>query len=131
MRTGWAPAPGSPTGASPLYSIFSISQSCAATFTASERAVGLVACREVSIAKPVMTARTEIRAGIDDKHARAICDEIGDRLRENLNRAIPRNLPARLQELIDLLAAADHARAPSIVPSLDDITSRAVSATTT
>jgi hypothetical protein len=90
-----------------------------------------VACREVSIAKPVMSARTEIRAGIDDKHARAICDEIGDRLRQNLNRAIPRNLPARLQELIDLLAAADHARAPSIVPSLDDITSRAVSATTT
>jgi hypothetical protein len=77
-----------------------------------------------------MSARASIR--IDDEHARAICDEIGERLRVRLRREIPKTLPPRLQELIDLLAAADHDAAPSIVPSLDDIiaTSEVSSATT-
>ena len=60
---------------------------------------------------------------IDGEHARAICDEIGERLRVRLRRDMPDTLPPRLQRLIDLLAAADHDRAPSIVPSLDDIRS--------
>jgi hypothetical protein len=66
-----------------------------------------------------MSARISIR--IDDVHARAISDEIGERLRVRLRHEMPTNLPHRLQELLDLLAAADHQTAPSIVPSLDDI----------
>jgi hypothetical protein len=66
-----------------------------------------------------MSARVSIH--IDDVHARAICEEIGERLRETLNRAVPHHLPPRLQHLIERLAAADHDEAPSIVPSLDDI----------
>jgi hypothetical protein len=58
---------------------------------------------------------------IDSRHARAICDEIGERLRMLLKRDLPKTLPPRLQELLDRLAAADDDVAPSIVPSLDDI----------
>ena len=64
---------------------------------------------------------------IDDVHARAISEEIGWRLRVRLRHEMPANLPHRLQELIDRLAAADHQTAPSIVPSLDDIENIAVS----
>jgi hypothetical protein len=39
---------------------------------------------------------------------------------------MPHHLPPRLRELIDLLAAADHDTAPSIVPSLDDLRSIAI-----
>jgi hypothetical protein len=68
-----------------------------------------------------MSAPREIRLSIDDVHARAICDEIGERLRESLGRAAPCQLPPRLQQLIEMLIAADHDGAPSIVPSLDDL----------
>lgn len=84
--------------------------------------------RKVNVAEQVMSARTDVRVLINDAHARAICNEIGDRLRETLNRAMPHHLPQRLQELIDLLAAADHDTAPSIVPSLDDLPSIAIPA---
>jgi hypothetical protein len=72
-----------------------------------------------------MSARNSIR--IDDVHARAISDEIGWRLLVRLRHEMPTNLPHRLQELIDRLAAADHQPAPSIVPSLDDIENIAIS----
>lgn len=84
--------------------------------------------RKVNVAEQVMSARTDVRVLINDAHARAIYNEIGDRLRETLNRAMPHHLPQRLQELIDLLAAADHDTAPSIVPSLDDLPSIAIPA---
>ena len=65
---------------------------------------------------------------IDEKHARAICEEIGERLRETLNRAVPGQLPPHLQHLIERLAAADHDEAPSIVPSLDGVPNLAIPA---
>jgi hypothetical protein len=58
---------------------------------------------------------------IDSVHCRAICDEIGDRLRAVL-RPASEPLPNRLQMLIDQLAAQDHELAPSIVPSMEDMT---------
>ena len=57
---------------------------------------------------------------IDSLHCRAICDEIGERLRSVL-RPETVGLPIRLQILIDRLADQDRELAPSIVPDLDDI----------
>jgi hypothetical protein len=76
-----------------------------------------------------MSARASIQ--IDGKHARAICDEIGERLRVRLKHDMPAALPPRLQELIERLAAADHDTAPSIVPSLDDLREIAIPAPAT
>jgi hypothetical protein len=60
---------------------------------------------------------------IDAVHARAICDEIGDRLRSMLlPREVNRGLPPRLRELMAHLTRLDDDDAPSIVPSLDDMT---------
>ena len=53
---------------------------------------------------------------LDSSHCRAICDEIGERLRTVLDReAAP--LPPRLQSLMLRLAAQDLAQAPSIAPA--------------
>jgi hypothetical protein len=57
---------------------------------------------------------------IDSIHSRAICDEIGDRLREILNRQVS-ELPARLQYLMAKLAEVDSDYSPSIVPSFEDM----------
>lgn len=56
---------------------------------------------------------------IDSIHCRAICDEVGERLRTILRPET--NLPVRLQVLIDRLADQDRQLAPSIVPDLDDM----------
>ena len=56
---------------------------------------------------------------IDSLHARAICDEIGERLRRVLRPEA--DLPVRLQILIAQLADQDRVLAPSIVPDLDDM----------
>ena len=55
---------------------------------------------------------------IDHTHCRAICDEIGDRLRYALNKTTTA-MPRHLLELIDRLAFLDNS--PSIVPSLDEM----------
>ena len=60
------------------------------------------------------------RLQIDSLHARAICDEIGERLRMML-RPETATLPVRLQILLDRLAEQDREPAPSIVPDLDDM----------
>ena len=53
---------------------------------------------------------------LDSSHCRAICDEIGERLRVVLDReAAP--LPPRLQSLMLRLVAQDLAQAPSIEPA--------------
>jgi hypothetical protein len=67
----------------------------------------------------IMNAQNGLQ--IDDLHCRAICDEIGDRLRTAVG---PGSgvLPVRLQILMAQLAAQDRALAPSIVPTLDDMT---------
>lgn len=57
---------------------------------------------------------------IDSLHARAICDEIGERLGLML-RPETAPLPVRLQVLLDRLADQDRELAPSIVPDLDDM----------
>jgi hypothetical protein len=60
---------------------------------------------------------------IDHIHSRAICDEIGDRLRVTLGREAL-ELPPRLQMLVDRLAELDGSAAPSIAPSLEDMLPR-------
>ena len=57
---------------------------------------------------------------LDSSHCRAICDEIGERLRMVLDReAAP--LPPRLQLLMARLIEQDLVQAPSIVPAIDDM----------
>ncbi|MGY3529830.1 MULTISPECIES: hypothetical protein [Bradyrhizobium] len=51
---------------------------------------------------------------IAPEHARAICEEIGERLRHAL-RGDYADLPPRLQELMNALALQDH-EAPSAAP---------------
>jgi hypothetical protein len=55
---------------------------------------------------------------IDHTHCRAICDEIGDRLRYALNQTTTA-MPRHLLELIDRLYFLENS--PSIVPSLDEM----------
>ncbi len=55
---------------------------------------------------------------LDHAHCRAICDEIGDRLREVL-KPEAMEIPERLRALLDRLAQLDEA--PSIVPSPDQM----------
>jgi hypothetical protein len=59
---------------------------------------------------------------IDDVHIRAICDEVGDRLRAILRREIT-ELPPHLQSLVDRLTELDQ-ETPSIAPSLEDMVSQ-------
>ena len=63
---------------------------------------------------------TQNELKIDSSHCRAICDEIGDRLRAMLDRDSPA-LPLRLRLLMDRLAEQDSEFAPSIAPSMDDM----------
>jgi hypothetical protein len=65
-----------------------------------------------------MATQNELK--IDSSHCRAICDEIGDRLRVMLDREIP-VMPLRLRLLMDRLAEQDSELAPSIAPSMDDM----------
>jgi hypothetical protein len=57
---------------------------------------------------------------IDHVHCRAICDEIGDRLRHSLTREVA-DLPPRLKLLVDRFAQLENEVAPSIVPTLEDM----------
>jgi hypothetical protein len=61
---------------------------------------------------------------IDTIHARAICDEIGDRLRGMLRLKNSEELPPGLKELMKQLAGLEKDPAPSIVPSLDNLIAR-------
>jgi hypothetical protein len=65
-----------------------------------------------------MTSRVNI--DLDHVHCRAICDEIGDRLRMILRRSAS-ELPPRLNDLMARLAEADREPSPSIVPSFADM----------
>jgi hypothetical protein len=64
-----------------------------------------------------MITTTGAALQIDTVHARAICDEIGERLRTMLRVQISREPPPRLKELMQQLAGLDEELAPSIVPS--------------
>jgi hypothetical protein len=67
------------------------------------------------------TTRAQLPS-LESDHCRAICDEIGARLALVLQPATSDDLPPRLVELLDKLALLDHHDAPSISPSLDDMT---------
>jgi hypothetical protein len=67
-----------------------------------------------------MSSQKALPPWIASGHCRAICDEIGDRLRVLLDREAGA-IPQRLRVLMDRLAELDGAQAPSIVPGMDDI----------
>jgi hypothetical protein len=67
-----------------------------------------------------MSHHNAVTLQLDHTHCRAICDEIGERLREVLQRNVTPT-PAYLLALIEKLAELDDA--PSIVPSIGDLTS--------
>src|SRR5712671_2734785 len=71
-----------------------------------------------TLRKKAMATQNELK--IDSSHCRAICDEIGDRLRAMLDREPPA-MPLRLQVLLNRLAEQDLDLAPSIAPSMDDM----------
>jgi hypothetical protein len=79
--------------------------------------------RTQSAAGEKMSRPNELQ--IDSVHCRAICDEVGERLRVIL-RTETGNLPVRLQILLDRLADQDRELAPSIVPDPDDMIWRPV-----
>ena len=64
-----------------------------------------------------MTKRNSEALALDHVHCRAICDEIGERLRQVLK---PETLeiPQRLLTLLERLALLE--QLPSIVPSIDE-----------
>ncbi|KRP89371.1 MULTISPECIES: hypothetical protein [Bradyrhizobium] len=63
---------------------------------------------------------------IASEHARAICEEIGERLRHAL-RGDYADLPPRLRELVNELALQE-CEAPSLVPTMADMTRPLVAA---
>jgi hypothetical protein len=68
-----------------------------------------------------MSSQKVLPLQMDSGHCRAICDEIGDRLRILLDKEAG-EIPQRLRMLIDRLAELDGVRqAPSIVPAMDDM----------
>lgn len=58
---------------------------------------------------------------INSEHCRAICEEIGDRLRCSLA-AKPLELPLHLSSLLDKLFEQEYACAPSIAPTISEMT---------
>jgi hypothetical protein len=66
-----------------------------------------------------MPTGTPVQLAIDDEHCRAICDEIGDRLRDLLKMNAS-ELPSKLSRLLARLEEQDR-QAPSLVPSLEDM----------
>jgi hypothetical protein len=74
---------------------------------------------------PRLTNTPDIK--IDSVHSRAICDEVGYRLRQSLQNSPPEH--PRHRALLDRLRQNELGQqgsggAPSIVPSLDDIEAR-------
>jgi hypothetical protein len=65
-----------------------------------------------------MPSQNTAELAINHIHCHAICDEIGNRLRDMLKREAS-EVPPRLLELIDRLAELEHA--PSIVPSVEEM----------
>jgi hypothetical protein len=65
-----------------------------------------------------MTTRNAATLVLDPAHCRAICEEIGERLRAVLKPEAS-EIPPRLLALMDRLAQLEEA--PSIVPSIDEM----------
>ncbi len=66
-----------------------------------------------------MAGRGAAGLALDSTHSRAICDEIGERLRDALSREVS-EIPSYLCQLVDRLAESEALPAASIVPSIDD-----------
>jgi hypothetical protein len=64
-----------------------------------------------------MPCRNAEALALDHAHCRAICEEIGERLRQVL-KPEALEIPQRLLALLDRLSELDEA--PSIVPSIDE-----------
>ena len=56
---------------------------------------------------------------LDHTHCRAICDDIGERLRETMGQESA-NMTPYLRRLIDRLDELDNAWSPGIVPLIED-----------
>jgi hypothetical protein len=67
-----------------------------------------------------MLSQKALPLQIDSGHCRAICDEIGDRLRILLDKEAGR-IPRSLQVLVDRLAELDGTQSPSIVPAMHEM----------
>jgi hypothetical protein len=67
-----------------------------------------------------MSRQNVLQLQIESGHCRAICDEIGERLRVLLDQEAT-EIPPRLRLLIDRLAELDRKQAPSIVPAMEDM----------
>jgi hypothetical protein len=67
-----------------------------------------------------MSRQNVLQLQIESEHCRAICDEIGERLRSLLGKETS-EIPPRLRLLIDRLAELDRGQAPSIVPAMEDM----------
>jgi hypothetical protein len=67
-----------------------------------------------------MSSQKTLPLQIDSGHCRAICDEIGDRLRILLDKEAG-GIPRHLQVLVDRLAELDGRQAPSIVPAMHEM----------
>ena len=63
-----------------------------------------------------MFNRIKAQVQLDRHHARAVCQGIGERLRDSLDRNAE-SAPAKLRDLFSRLPELDRERAPSIVPS--------------
>jgi len=57
--------------------------------------------------------------GLDHTHCRAICDEIGERLRETMGQEST-NMTPYLRRLLDRLDELDNMSSPGIVPLIED-----------
>jgi hypothetical protein len=79
-----------------------------------------------SHSRPAMPNRHAPVSALDHSHCRAICDEIGERLRLAL-KPNAAQIPPRLQALMERLAQLDDA--PSIVPDIDDMIAPQLDAT--
>src|SRR6266852_8551730 len=105
-----------------FYSFFTNAEIHLALFTCLEPGRELLNSSRILL-DLVMSKKNAADIRIDHIHSRAICDEIGERLRQALKRESV-GLPPRLQLLVDRLAELDGAAAPSIVPSFDDMLPR-------
>lgn len=64
---------------------------------------------------------------LDREHCQAICEEVAERLRLQLDRETS-DLPPRLQLLLERFIELDLQATPSIVPAMDDMTACPVAA---
>jgi hypothetical protein len=83
-------------------------------------------CPRIERRERLMSHPQSAALKLNSVHCRAICEEVGERLRILLDREAGA-IPPRLQLLVHRLAELD-CEAPSIVPAMDDMAACAVAA---